>query len=63
MTRYDDAKRQLKSAPRNWAISGAAGFIGSNLLETLLKLDQRVTGLDNFVDRPRAQSRRGEATR
>ena len=26
MTRYDDAKRQLKSAPRNWAISGAAGF-------------------------------------
>ena len=49
MTRYDDAKRQLKSAPRNWAISGAAGFIGSNLLETLLKLDQRVTGLDNFA--------------
>jgi len=49
MTRYEDAKRQLKKAPRNWAISGAAGFIGSNLLETLLKLDQRVVGLDNFV--------------
>ena len=49
MTQYEDAKRQLKSAPRNWAISGAAGFIGSNLLETLLKLDQRVTGLDNFA--------------
>src|SRR5271165_543211 len=49
MTQYEVAKRQLKSAPRNWAISGAAGFIGSNLLETLLKLDQRVTGLDNFV--------------
>jgi len=49
MTRCDDAKRQLKSAPRSWAISGAAGFIGSNLLETLLKLDQRVTGLDNFA--------------
>jgi UDP-N-acetylglucosamine 4-epimerase len=49
MTRYDDAKRQLKRAPRNWAISGVAGFIGSNLLETLLKLDQRVTGLDNFA--------------
>jgi UDP-N-acetylglucosamine/UDP-N-acetylgalactosamine 4-epimerase len=48
MTRYDDAKRQLKRAPSNWAISGVAGFIGSNLLETLLKLDQRVTGLDNF---------------
>jgi len=49
MTRYEDAKRQLKGAPRKWAISGAAGFIGSNLLETLLKLDQRVTGLDNFA--------------
>jgi UDP-N-acetylglucosamine/UDP-N-acetylgalactosamine 4-epimerase len=49
MTRYEDAKRQLKSAPRNWAISGVAGFIGSNLLETLLKLNQRVTGLDNFA--------------
>jgi|SRR5271165_450338 len=49
MTQYEVAKRQLKSAPRNWAISGAAGFIGSNLLETLLKLDQRVTGLDNFA--------------
>jgi UDP-N-acetylglucosamine 4-epimerase len=49
MTQYEDAKRQLKSAPRNWAISGVAGFIGSNLLETLLKLDQRVIGLDNFA--------------
>jgi UDP-N-acetylglucosamine/UDP-N-acetylgalactosamine 4-epimerase len=49
MTRYEDTKRQLKSTPRNWAISGVAGFIGSNLLETLLKLDQPVTGLDNFV--------------
>ena len=49
MTRYEDAKRQLKSGPRHWAISGVAGFIGSNLLETLLKLDQRVTGLDNFA--------------
>jgi hypothetical protein len=41
MTRYDDAMR-LKRAPRNWANSGAAGFIGSNWLEMLLKLDQRV---------------------
>jgi UDP-N-acetylglucosamine/UDP-N-acetylgalactosamine 4-epimerase len=49
VTRYEDIKRQLKSAPRHWAISGVAGFIGSNLLETLLKLDQRVTGLDNFA--------------
>ena len=50
MTGYDDARRQLKSTPRTWAISGAAGFIGSNLSERPLKLDQRVTGLDNFAN-------------
>lgn len=33
---------------RTWLITGVAGFIGSHLLETLLKLDQRVIGLDNF---------------
>ncbi len=32
-----------------WLITGVAGFIGSNLLETLLKLNQRVVGLDNFA--------------
>ena len=48
MTRYDDVKLRLKRAPRTWAITGVAGFIGSNLLETLLKLDQCVIGLDNF---------------
>ena len=32
-----------------WAITGVAGFIGSNLLETLLRLDQHVVGLDNFA--------------
>jgi UDP-N-acetylglucosamine 4-epimerase len=30
-------------------VTGVAGFIGSNLLEALLKLNQRVVGLDNFV--------------
>lgn len=35
--------------PRTWLITGVAGFIGSNLLETLLNLDQRVVGLDNFA--------------
>jgi UDP-N-acetylglucosamine 4-epimerase len=49
MTEYEDVKRQLKSESRTWAITGVAGFIGSNLLETLLKLDQRVVGLDNFA--------------
>jgi UDP-N-acetylglucosamine 4-epimerase len=33
---------------RTWLVTGVAGFIGSNLLETLLKLDQRVNGLDDF---------------
>lgn len=39
---------ELLTLPKTWLITGAAGFIGSNLLETLLKLDQRVVGLDNF---------------
>lgn len=34
--------------PKTWLITGVAGFIGSNLLEALLKLDQKVVGLDNF---------------
>lgn len=45
---YDKLQVQLKSSPRTWLITGVAGFIGSNLLETLLKLDQKVVGLDNF---------------
>lgn len=39
---------RLENHPQVWLITGAAGFIGSNLLEALLKLDQRVIGLDNF---------------
>jgi len=49
MSQYDDVKHQIKGAPRTWAITGVAGFIGSHLLETLLKLDQHVVGLDNFA--------------
>ncbi len=45
---YSRLQRQLQHAPRRWLITGVAGFIGSNLLETLLKLDQNVVGLDNF---------------
>jgi len=45
---YQEAKVQLKSSPKVWLISGVAGFIGSNLLETLLRLNQTVIGLDNF---------------
>lgn len=49
MTAYQRLLRELPSAPRAWLVTGAAGFIGSNLLETLLRLDQRVVGLDNFA--------------
>ncbi|EUC71635.1 Vi polysaccharide biosynthesis protein vipB/tviC [Alcanivorax sp. 97CO-5] len=48
-TRYEQVKADLKSNPKTWLITGVAGFIGSNLLETLLKLDQTVVGLDNFA--------------
>ena len=47
--RYQQVQQQLRAAPRNWLVTGCAGFIGSNLLEALLKLDQRVVGLDNFA--------------
>ncbi|MBN9146844.1 MULTISPECIES: NAD-dependent epimerase/dehydratase family protein [unclassified Nitrobacter] len=49
MTRYDQVKQLLRQKPRTWLITGVAGFIGSNLLESLLKLDQKVVGLDNFA--------------
>ncbi len=49
MTRYEQIQTQLSQAPKTWLVTGVAGFIGSNLLETLLKLDQRVVGLDNFA--------------
>ena len=48
-TRYEQVKADLQSKPKTWLITGVAGFIGSNLLETLLKLDQTVVGLDNFA--------------
>ncbi len=48
MTAYETLKVTLKAEPKTWLITGVAGFIGSNLLETLLKLNQRVVGLDNF---------------
>ena len=49
MTRYEQVKADLQANPKTWLITGVAGFIGSNLLETLLKLDQSVVGLDNFA--------------
>ena len=48
MTTYSTIKKSLLANPQTWLITGVAGFIGSNLLETLLELNQKVVGLDNF---------------
>lgn len=48
MNIYQTVQQRLIKEPRVWLITGVAGFIGSNLLESLLKLNQRVVGLDNF---------------
>ncbi|MCF8185758.1 MAG: Vi polysaccharide biosynthesis UDP-N-acetylglucosaminuronic acid C-4 epimerase TviC [Candidatus Methylopumilus sp.] len=49
MSAYETLKARLMNEQHTWLITGVAGFIGSNLLETLLKLNQRVVGLDNFA--------------
>ncbi|MBI1649849.1 NAD-dependent epimerase/dehydratase family protein [Hyphomicrobium sulfonivorans] len=46
---YARALEKLRTAPRVWLVTGVAGFIGSNLLETLLRNDQRVVGIDSFA--------------
>ena len=45
---YIAAQEQLKSQPKKWLVTGAAGFIGSHLVRKLLLLDQTVVGLDDF---------------
>lgn len=49
MSRYKEVLNEIQQAPATWLITGVAGFIGSNLLETLLGHGQRVVGLDNFA--------------
>lgn len=49
MNRYQEVQNTLKNNTKKWLVTGCAGFIGSNLLETLLLLDQDVVGLDNFA--------------
>jgi len=49
MNIYDTYRQQLLNSPETWLITGVAGFIGSNLLESLLTLNQNVVGLDNFA--------------
>lgn len=49
MSIFDQIKEQLSVKPKKWLITGVAGFIGSNLLETLLRLNQEVVGIDNLA--------------
>jgi len=44
----EELNKKLQDSPRNWLVTGVAGFIGSNLLERLLSLGQNVVGLDNY---------------
>jgi len=48
MTAFESLKQELPVHPKTWLVTGVAGCIGSNLFEALLKLNQRVVGLDNF---------------
>ena len=48
MTKYEELQEYLKYNQSTWLVTGVAGFIGSNLLEKLLILNQKVIGLDNF---------------
>ena len=48
MNAFPDLQARLPCR-RHWLVTGVAGFIGSNLLEALLRLGQQVTGLDNFA--------------
>lgn len=49
MEAFQATERQLRAAPATWLITGAAGFIGSHLAQTLVGLGQRVVALDNFA--------------
>lgn len=48
MLRLDEIKLEVQESKKTWLVTGCAGFIGSNILESLLKLNQKVIGLDNF---------------
>lgn len=48
MTTFTELQSRLVAEPKTWLVTGVAGFIGRNLLETLLTVNQRVVGLDYF---------------
>ena len=48
MSKYQTLAQHLKNNPQKWLITGAAGFIGSNIAIRLLELNQTVIGIDNF---------------
>jgi len=54
MSRWQDVREELRDEPRVWLVTGAAGFIGSHLIEELLSLGQEVRGLDDFSTGSRA---------
>ena len=49
MNKYSEIQQELQNNQKTWLITGVAGFIGSNLVEQLLKLNQKVVALDNFA--------------
>lgn len=49
VSKFDTVSTELAKDPKKWLVTGVAGFIGSNLLEALLELDQTVVGMDNFI--------------
>ncbi|MDO5536821.1 MAG: NAD-dependent epimerase/dehydratase family protein [Desulfovibrionaceae bacterium] len=49
MSTYEELRASMQQNPSTWLVTGCAGFIGSNLIEQLLRLGQKVVGLDNFL--------------